>query len=112
MKTRKLVLALTILLMATTLTYAKKRIDRDPNEIANRMVIRIQKDVALTDSQQLAIKELTVKYINQINDAEDNQRSTMGRKHKADLDSILTFSQKEQKKAKIQERINASQNKK
>ena len=111
MSTRKLILALTILLMATTLTYAKKRINGNPSNIANRIVIRTQKYVALTDSQQIKIKELTVEYINQINNADDNQTSTIGAKHKAVLDSILTSSQKEQIKTKRLEKIKEIQNK-
>jgi len=105
MRTRKLLLTLTLLLIITTLVYAKKRITKNPEQVANSFVNRMQKDIVLTDSQQLKIKALTIEYINQINGTEENQIKMISMKHKADLDSILTPSQKEQLMLKKKNRI-------
>jgi len=111
MRTQKLVIAIAIILLATTLINAKKRINGNPSNIANRVITKMQKVVALTDSQQLKIKDLTVNYINQINNVEDNEISTISLKHKADVDSILTGLQKDQIKAKKLEKMNTLQHK-
>lgn len=107
MRTNKSTFTLAVILIAmtTTFTYAKKRIDGNPSNIANRKVLRMQKDIVLTDSQQIKIKSLTVEYIKQINDAQENQVTAISVKHRVDLDSVLTIEQREQIKTKRIERI-------
>lgn len=112
MRTRKLLLTLSIVILFATILNAKKKIEGNPDQIANRMIINLQKTIVLTDSQQIKIKALTIDYVNQVNDAEGEQVKLICLKHKADLDSLLTLNQKEQLFQLKKQRIEMSKNKK
>jgi hypothetical protein len=111
MKTTKFSITVCAIILGVGLLFAKKSINGNPNQIANRIVARIHQDVVLADSQQLKMKSLVQNYITRINEASDNQIDSISLHYHAEMDSILTSVQREQQKIKKSQRMETAKNK-
>ena len=90
---------------------AKKPITGNPNQIADRIVLRVHQNVVLADSQQVKMKALVKDYISLINNADESQIKSISLKHRADMDSLLTPAQRDQQKIMKNQRIETAKKK-
>ena len=111
MKTTKFSITVCAIILGAGLLFAKKPITGNPNQITNRIVAQIHEDVVLTDSQQVKMKALVKDYIAQINNADDSQIRSISLKHRADMDSLLTPTQRDQQKIMKNQRIETAKKK-
>lgn len=107
MKKLKLIPAIISILLCTNLLLAQK-----PENLSDILLTKLNKDVALTDSQKVIIKKNVSKLIVKMQDAnkETNSEKKLSTKktasddYKVALDSVLTVNQREQLKVKIKMR--------
>lgn len=110
MKKLKFMLACSAILMFSNLAFAV-----NPDNLANKMVTKLSKDIVLTDSQKVVIlakaTELTVKRqsANTLTDKTEKSdlKKQVFQEYKAVLDSLLTSEQKQQLSLKQTERRDA-----
>lgn len=105
-KTKQLVL-IPLLLMIVFYTNAKTPINGNPDVIATNVVERMDKDVTLSADQKASIHKIIVKYITQINSADDAQIEPLSLSKNAAIDSVLTSAQREQLTARRKARFKA-----
>lgn len=114
MKTFKFMTAFIAILLFSNLLFAGNPKDKE-GDLADLLIIKMGKDVTLTDSQKVVVKEKLKKYIVKMQNAHalannDNRVTTKKQAtndYQLSLDSILTSSQREQLKIKIKEREDA-----
>jgi len=116
MKTPKLITAIIAIFLFSNLLFAG-----DPNttnsddKLADLLITKMEKDVILTDSQKLVVKQKLKIYIVKMQNAHalSNQDEIFSKKslatneYQSSLDSILTPSQNQQLNLKFKERENA-----
>ncbi|MDD4991755.1 MAG: hypothetical protein PHR83_05920 [Paludibacter sp.] len=116
MKTLKLITAVIAILFLSNLTYAgSPKVTSPEDNLADLLIEKMGKDVTLTDSQKVVVKQKLTKYIVKVQNAHalsnSNEKFTKkaqaSNEYQLSLDSILTNTQREQLNIKIKEREEA-----
>lgn len=119
MKKLKLIMAVITAFVCLNLAFAVKPKNESPENIAISMVSKLDKDVALTDSQKVIILSkaklfvVSIRNSNVKSNIEEKieMKSALCSDYELGLDSLLTTSQKEQLQLKRDERRQTSINK-
>ncbi|HET7733711.1 MAG TPA: hypothetical protein VFK73_07715 [Paludibacter sp.] len=116
MKTSKLIVAVSAILLFTNLLFAANPQTPDKEDkLADLLIEKMGKDVTLNDSQKISVRQKLKIYILKMQNANEQTNSVdkFALKNQAtvdyqlSLDSILTPIQREQLETKIKERTNA-----
>lgn len=116
MKKLKLMMAFFAILVFSTFLFAgnPKKSGSEDN-LADLLIEKMGKDVVLTDSQKLVVKQKLKTYIVKMQNANAlsnidekfSEKKQASNEYQSSLDSILTPAQNQQLKLKIEERENA-----
>jgi predicted ATP-dependent Lon-type protease len=112
MKQLKLITAVVAAFVCLNFVFAGKPLKGTTENLATILVDKLGKDVQLTDSQKVAIKEYTKKFITNMesadsiptNEAKFKSKEQISQNYEAVIDSLLTTDQKTQRKIKIKDR--------
>jgi len=101
--------------LCSNLIYAAKPLNSNDDNLADLLIEKMGKDVVLTDSQKLVVKQKLKTYIVKMKNAQTlsngdekfSNKKQANNEYQSSLDSILTSDQKLQLNVKIKERENA-----
>jgi len=118
MKTLKLITSVIAILFLSNLVYAgNPKVSSPEDNLADQLIEKMGKDVTLSDSQKVVVKQKLKKYIVKVqnahalsnNDEKITKKTLASNEYQLSLDSILTPSQSQQLKLKSEERANGKQ---
>lgn len=115
MKTPKLIMACMAIVLCTNFLFAGNPKNDATDNLATLLIEKLGKDIVLTDSQKVKVKQNLKVYIVKMQNAHalsnNSEKFTLkkqaGTDYQTSLDSLLTSDQKDQLNAKIKERENA-----
>ena len=116
MKTLKLTTAIIAIFLFSNLLFAgNPKTSGSEDNLADQLIEKMDKDVTLTNSQKVVLKQKLKKYILKMqnahalknNDEKLAQKKQASNEYQLSLDSVLSTTQREQLKIKIKEREDA-----